>query len=208
MTDEGPRSCSPNEFAALIIYLNAPKPVEGEGVMLAPCFLLTPCLLSLVMSLVWQSPRRYPGHTSTWHAPAAWSPCPWVSPAHASAAASWWLWTPYYWAPRSLEYRRVEEKIEGQQPVERWWNNSHGISKTFFFFPIDDFRLSESDSYVPSQSNRANTTSHTWSDSSTLATVRATCFMVTERRREGSTDREIHHLSDGEIEVQVTQSSS
>lgn len=134
MTDEGPRSCSPNEFAALIIYLNAPKPVEGEGVMLAPCFLLTPCLLSLVMSLVWQSPRRYPGHTSTWHAPAAWSPCPWVSPAHASAAASWWLWTPYYWAPRSLECRRVEEKIEGQQPVERWWNNSHGISKTFFFF--------------------------------------------------------------------------
>lgn len=104
--------------------------------------------------------------------------------------------------------RRVEEKIEGRQPVERWCNNRHGISKTFFPPPIDDFRLSESDSYVPSQSNRANTTSHTWSDSSTLATVRATCFMVTERRKEGGTDREIHHLWDGEIEVQVTQSSS
>lgn len=36
-----------------------------------------------------------------------------------------------------------------------------------------------SETNVPSQSNRANTTSHTWSDSSTLATVRATCFMVT-----------------------------
>lgn len=37
--------------------------------------------------------------------------------------------------------------------------------------------------HLPSQSKSANTTSHTWSDSSTFATVLATCCMVTEGRK-------------------------
>lgn len=37
--------------------------------------------------------------------------------------------------------------------------------------------------HSPSQSKSANTTSHTWSDSSTFATVLATCCMVTEGRK-------------------------
>lgn len=37
--------------------------------------------------------------------------------------------------------------------------------------------------HSPSQSKSANTTSHTWSESSTLATVLATCCMVTARER-------------------------
>lgn len=174
------------------------------------------CLLVSVMSLVWQSPRRYPGHTSTWHAPAEWSPCPWVSPAHASAAASWWLWTPYYWALHSLrktDGERSRERDDGQgrddeiiveesvRAADDLFNDDFHLSEEAFFFFLPD-------RYLPSQSNRANTTSHTWSDSSTLATVRATCFMVTERRREGSTDREIQRLWDWVIEAQVTQSSS
>lgn len=70
------------------------------------------------------------------------------------------------------------------------------------------------ETYSPSQSNRANTTSHTWSESSTLATVRATCFMVTERQREESTDSPFRGLSnrtriingpDGEHSVCVSQ---
>lgn len=46
--------------------------------------------------------------------------------------------------------------------------------------------------HSPSQSKSANTTSHTWSESSTLATVLATCCMVTanrKRRRVSSTHR-------------------
>lgn len=37
--------------------------------------------------------------------------------------------------------------------------------------------------HSPSQSKRANTTSHTWSDSSTFATVLATCFIVSEKKK-------------------------
>lgn len=59
--------------------------------------------------------------------------------------------------------------------TDRWWNNNG--RRSF----IDDL----SEEALPSQSNRPNTTSHTWSDSSTLATVRATCFMVTEGWRKG-----------------------
>lgn len=43
----------------------------------------------------------------------------------------------------------------------------------------------EANTHLPSQSNKANTTSHTWSDSSTLATVRATCFIVARQRAGG-----------------------
>lgn len=43
------------------------------------------------------------------------------------------------------------------------------------------FPLDSAGSHSPSQSKSANTTSHTWSESSTLATVLATCCMVTER---------------------------
>lgn len=146
-----------------------------------------------IMSLAWRSPRRCPGRTSTWHAPAEWSPCPWVSPARASAAASWWRWIPYYWALRSLRKTDRGEKGDGQGE-RRWWNNRGVLVRGF----IGDFHLSaggiiwqgawdrqdKAVSFLPSQSNRANTTSHTWSDSSTLATVRATCFMVTGTNRE------------------------
>lgn len=63
---------------------------------------------------------------------------------------------------------------------ERWWNNKGKRSKRWKLLQVcPEWFPARRRGSLPSQSNRANTTSHTWSDSSTLATVRATCFMVT-----------------------------
>lgn len=103
-----------------------------------------------------------PARTSTSHAPGGWNPCPWASQAPALASASWWIWTPCCSAHRYLRKKCCQMTVLRFRPIFHFWTKASA--------------------HLPSQSNKANTTSHTWSDSSTLATVRATCFIVARKR--------------------------
>lgn len=84
------------------------------------------------------------------------------------------------------QYRpTAKERMAAWQEEPRPWQAfTAGIFSPYFFAWIDSCPAwprgeAQGWGHSPSQSKSANTTSHTWSESSTLATVLATCCIVT-----------------------------